>query len=194
MLSHGSKKDCDRLQKLLNEGSDAQDLEEHYFISKYSLPFWHSTIQWMHQVNNKCVTPLGYWDTVQEYRGVSRVGRQLASALAVSLPLRTYDKFKEAQIKEYEYAWKHILTTNNGVMVSDNFNRNYRLHGLRTEESRPYQSMNLMINAVQAFPDRLVNPFPFQYLSATGILPSISHRLSIVESYFKKIILNLSVQ
>ena len=189
ILSHGTFKDTKAFIRILEEGSEDGPSDEEYFLSKYTLPFWHNAIQWMHQVNSKCITPLGYWDSIQEYRGVSRVGRQLSSALGLSLPLRTYDRFKEAQTRDYERAWKELLTSNGGVMVCDNFNRNWQTHGLRQDQSLPYRSMNLTINAFQAFPDRIVNPYPFKFLNDTEIVPSVPSKLSMVAPYFAKVFL-----
>ena len=146
----------------------------------------------MHQLNNKCVDLLGYWDTILEYRGVSRIGRHLSSALSASLPLRTYDRFKKKEMKNFETAWKTLLSNNSGIMICDNFNRQYRYHGLKTGVSKPYKDMNVMINAVQAYPDRLVNPYPFAYLTPTEIVPSVPTKLSFVKPYFIKVHLFLS--
>src|SRR5690349_20536515 len=106
VISHGTEADSNLVLQHVTSGvAFTSDEELHYY-----------TIKWMHEVNYKCVAPMGYWDSVLEYRGVSRIGRQLSSALKLSLPLTTYDRFKSSQLLEYEHAWRTQAKCNSGVL------------------------------------------------------------------------------
>lgn len=187
ILSRGSSKDSGRLMARLHEAAICSQDENQYFQDSYALKFWHHTVVWMHEVNQKCTVPLGFSDTLLEYRGVSRTGRHLQSALGLSLPLRTYDRFRKSEVKEFTHVVNSIGERNGGVFVCDNFNRNYRLHGLRVDSERPYQSLNLMVNAIQSFPDYLENPYPFKILEGGNILPSFPQQMKVLKPIWQEV-------
>src|ERR1700712_3090428 len=64
-------------------------------VTNFSLRFWYDAIRVMRSVNRKCNKPLALWTMLMEYRGLSRTGRMLASAVYGSLPVSTYDTYKK---------------------------------------------------------------------------------------------------
>lgn len=187
ILSRGSSKDSKVLAASLQEAAQCTEDGNQFYVDSYALKFWHHAVVWMHDVNPKCTAPLGFWDTILEYRGVSRTGRHLNSAIGLSLPLRTYDRFRKKEVKEFTSVVKSIGERNGGVFVCDNFNRNYRLHGLRTDSERPYQSLNLMVNAIQSFPDYLDNPYPFKVTESGNVLPSFPQQMKELKPFWNSV-------
>src|ERR1700704_3636423 len=105
----------------------------------------------MHQINQKCTKPLAYWTMLQEYRGLSRQGREINSAVDASLPLTTYDTFKKAERKRYTEKIDESLALNFGILISDNYSHVYAGTGMSLERGVPYVPCNWTVNAVQMF-------------------------------------------
>ena len=89
-------KECD--QKNYMEWLDDKhvlDLDNQREITKkYSLPLWLHLCITLHNVNQKVVLPLTMWTMLQEYRGLSRLGRQFCIFVGLSPSIRSYDARK----------------------------------------------------------------------------------------------------
>ena len=79
---------------LMSEDLQANEDLRLSLVPNYALRFWYDAIRVMRGVNRKCNKPLALWTMLMEYRGLSRTGRMLASAVHGSLPISTYDKYK----------------------------------------------------------------------------------------------------
>ena len=187
ILSHGSFKDSQSLSKSLNEAVECTPDVHQKYKESYALRFWHNCVVWMHEVNTQCTSPIGFWDTILEYRGVSRTGRHLNSSVSQSLPLRTYDRFRRSEVAHFSKVLNEIGERNGGIFVTDNFNRSYRLHGLHLGRERPYEALNLMVNAIQSFPDYLENPFPFKFLPTGNVLASFPSQIKVLKPYWETV-------
>jgi hypothetical protein len=98
---------------LLSQEEDDNEQLRRSLLTNFSLRFWYDAIRVMKSVNRKCNKPLALWTMLMEYRGLSRTGRMLASAVHGSLPVSTYDKYKKSDYKEE----MHSIFANNSNMI-----------------------------------------------------------------------------
>ena len=92
-------------------------------VSNFSFRFWYDAIRVMRSVNRKCNKPLALWTMLMEYRGLSRTGRMLASAVYGSLPVSTYDKYKKNWFMSTRR--NDSLSNNLALVTIDNYSHFY---------------------------------------------------------------------
>ena len=88
ILTRGKTSHAQLLERALHNSVPLTPEDCELFQEHYSLLFWFDSIRHMHQLNQKCARPLAIWTMLQEYRGLSRIGRHINSSVDIALPIR----------------------------------------------------------------------------------------------------------
>jgi hypothetical protein len=195
LLIYGSPGIVQILANRRQEGTPCSREENDRLQDEYSLSFWYWLCVGMHMVNRKCTHPLAHWSLIQEYRGLSLVGRQIEAALGASLDRRTYTRIKTKYLTTYDEFVADLHSRNVGIIVSDNYNHNWRLEGLRLDTQLPFASVNLMVNAVQALPGSAGeegNAYPLVLLGDDHVLPSVPSQLVDLREPFNEVLISFT--
>ena len=94
----------------------------HSFIAIYTLPFWLHLAVTLHQLNQKVTGPLTLWMFLQEYRGLSRLGRTMANLVGLAASLRHYDKIRTTLLAEASDQIAEITSKGRCLIAFDNYN------------------------------------------------------------------------
>lgn len=191
ILGHAKSNAVRILRENLNGNTICSEEEKEWFLSLYGLPFFHHTVLWMAQINQKCTAPLGYLTMMQEYRGLSSTGRHLASGMGACLPTRTYADYKRKAVRAYNDFVDDLYDRNQAVMVCDNYNHNYRLEGISLAAERPFVSINVIVNAAQQLPHAAANAYPLQATDAALTVPSIPPHLIEIRPSFREVTIDI---
>jgi len=193
ILTRGKTSHAQLLERALLDGVPLTPEDSELFQEHYSLLFWFDSIRHMHQLNQKCARPLAIWTLLQEYRGLSRIGRHINSSVDIALPLRTYDRYKKLMVKEFLDLQAINLKIGDCILVSDNFSHSYRLTTPDPTLQVPYKPCNWTVNALQVFEDvGHLQDFLFKLLPDQSILPSFPSKLADLEPYFDQVFFILS--
>jgi hypothetical protein len=130
-------------------------------LSKFSFRFWYDAIRVMRSVNQKCNKPLALWTMLMEYRGLSRTGRMLASAVYGSLPVSTYDTYKKKMVLEYQEEMHSLFSNNLALVTIDNYSHFYNsaslVNPVAGSRETQYITCNYTVGALSRFEDNVDN-------------------------------------
>ena len=158
---------------------------QEFLVDIYGLVFWFDSVRAMHQVNQKCSRPLAIWSFLQEYRGLSRMGNKINSAVHISLPMSLQDRYKQKWFQAYQTKLDSYIAENTGIFATDNFSHKYKLSGPDMQYTVPYVATNWTVNAFQCFDDRkLAYDFNFKFLPDETVVPT---NLAVLQPFFKKV-------
>ena len=113
-----------------------------HLIKRYALPFWMHLAQTLHSLNQKVVNPLTLWLLLQEYRGLSRIGRILSNYVGLAPSLRTYDKIKRDLLRSAEEDVRRIINSGYCLVAADNYTHSYRSAKLSPTQTTQYHQPN----------------------------------------------------
>src|SRR5690242_15897049 len=135
----------------------------------------------MHQMNQKCTSPLLLWHMLLEFRGISITGQRIGAAVKAYLPESTYTRKKEELITSYAiFCERCNLTT-------DNFNKSWPSPTLSMTRSTQYINTNFTVNALCEIENRPKDGYPLVALDVKEniYLPSIPSKLKELKWYGK---------
>jgi hypothetical protein len=146
-------------KRLQSEEDEANEDLQLSIVNKFSLRFWYDAIRVMRGVNRKCNKPLALWTMLMEYRGLSRTGRMLASAVHGSLPISTYDKYKKKLVDEYKSETSSLFSKNLGLTTIDNYSHFYNsaslINPVPGSRETQYITCNYTVGAMVRFEDNV---------------------------------------
>jgi hypothetical protein len=177
------------LSQCLNESAAVEEDALETFLRKYALSFWYDSIRTMHQVNQKCTRPLMLWHMLLEYRGLSRIGQQIGSAVGANLPESTYRRLKKDMLQMYDAKLIKMLESNSAVVTIDNFCKSWGNPTLSMNRPTQYINTNFTVNALCAITDAPPEGFPLKALDVKNdlYLPSIPPQLKELAYYGKEV-------
>ena len=88
ILQMGKSADAAQLTKVLQRNDTFTAEEKQQLSYKYRLVAWMHLAIASHAVNSKCIYPITLRSMLQEYRGLSRIGRGLAASVGLAPSLR----------------------------------------------------------------------------------------------------------
>jgi hypothetical protein len=120
---------------------------------------------------------------LQEYRGLSRVGRMFNAAVSATLPLSTYDNYKKKLCASYTQTLASFVSRNRALFTLDNYNHFYNTPTLMAPgvRSTQYQTCNYTVVALSRFEQSLPDSLDlgFVEISKQSHLESFPSRLKI---------------
>ena len=152
IVLHGSRSDVDILRDSSATGTALTEDVRNSLLRKYFLRFWYDSIKLMHEINPKCTRPLVFLGMLQEYRGLSRMGRLIGHMMGMNLDLRTYDRLKKKLIEEYLEELQATLNKRDGTFAFDNYAHTYRGTSLSVSRETQYYSGNYTVVGLVTLP------------------------------------------
>jgi hypothetical protein len=123
------------------------------FQKRYSLPFWLHLATSLHSMNQQVIYPLAMWMLLEEYRGLSRLGRVLANYVGLAPAAKTFDNIHEKLSKQAANEISTIASTGRCITCFDNYTHQYGSPSLRTDRSTQYFLPTFTVGAIVQWPD-----------------------------------------
>ena len=152
LVNHTNGPLNDLLRKTLKNRSALPAHTMDKLNKKYNLPFWFDLVKTLHDVNQKCTLPLVYWGLLIEYRGLSRIGRELQHSVGLGLDQRTYGRTKARLLQDYTRGVQTIVNNRECVITFDNYNHIWRKLDLRQNRTGAYATANFTVCGVSQLP------------------------------------------
>jgi hypothetical protein len=155
ILQFGKENDVTELKHCLEDGfTKTEELLQHY-KQRYSLPLWLHLAVALHNVNQMVVLPLTLWMMLQEYRGLSRLGRVLANYVGLAPSLRTYDTLKNQMLHGATAEIARLTSSGRCILTMDNYAHQYGSSTLTTSRRTQYHLPSYTVGAVIEWPERI---------------------------------------
>ena len=164
LVRHSNGELGDNLRAVLKSSTELQGEERLKLLKKYSLSFWYDLVKTLHDVNQKCTFPLVFWGLLIEYRGLSRLGRELQHFVGLGLHSRTYDRHKGRLLKKYELGVQDIVNSRQCVIAFDNYNHFYKKSDLSVHRTTQLAFANVTVCGVSRLPEGHGVPLVFEEL------------------------------
>lgn len=148
MLSNSRETDFQKLSNALKTNTKLHEDVNQSLLARYAQGFWVDCLIKVHNVNQKCSLPLVYWMMLMEFRGLSRMGREICHRGRIGLPLRTYDENKQELISRYDNNLLNMLLRGDGIVAFDNFAKYFRASSLSTKRDTQYHLKNVTVVGV----------------------------------------------
>jgi hypothetical protein len=173
ILQYGKGGDCIPLQKALEGTHDLTDYFKTNLIKTYTLPFWLHLAVTLHQLNQQVTGPLTLWMLLQEYRGLSRLGRAMANYVGLAPSLRNYDKVRSALLEDATLQIAEITSSGRCLVAFDNYTHQYGTPALTTDRKVPYFQARFTVGAVIEWPPEATTDINFIVLKDKTYLTSV---------------------
>jgi hypothetical protein len=165
ILIFGSRNDIRLLKKqLTRDPGDDFGFDSDAMFKSYASFFWFFASQSLYAANQKCNRHLLHLTHQFEYRGLSRVGRQLGSLFGV------FPAFRNQDIKKAEYTLKYnakvraMVEGNDGILTWDNYCHQYGSPTPSIKRAINYKQANYTVVAVTAYNFEIRPSFVWRYL------------------------------
>jgi hypothetical protein len=120
---------------------------------RYTLPLWLHLAVALHNVNQQVVFPLTLWMMLQEYRGLSRLGRVFCNYVGLAPSLRCYDTIKNDLLRLATQRIADITSSGRCIVSIDNYTHQYGSSALTTERKTQYHLPMYTVGAVIEWPE-----------------------------------------
>lgn len=165
ILLFGSRVDIELLNRELTRkpeedfGYDAEAM-----FKSYASFFWFYAAQSLYAANQKCNRHILHLSQQFEYRGLSRVGRQLGSFFGVFPAFRNQDIRKAKLTETYNKKVINIVENNDGILTWDNYCHQYGSPTPSVSRDINYKQANYTVVAVTAYNFTVRPSFVWRYL------------------------------
>jgi hypothetical protein len=190
ILQSGKKQDANALLHYYAGKAtiSAEDIAQ--MNRKYSLPLWLHIAVTLHNLNQSVVLPLTFWMMLQEYRGLSRMGRQLCNYVGLAPSLPNYDEIKNKLIKVGTNLIDDITTSGRCLVAFDNYTHQYGSSTLRTDRKTQYHLKTYTVAAVIEWPAEVSIDLSFKALSdRRQWVTSIPEDVTALEPFVDEVVL-----
>jgi hypothetical protein len=130
----------------------------------YSACFWFYAAKSLYAANQKCNCLLLHLTHQFEYRGLSRVGRQLGSYFGIFPAFRNQDIRKAEFTSTYTEKVLEMIENNNGILTWDNYCHWYGSPTPSAGSTINYKQANYTVVAVTAYTFLERPSFVWRYL------------------------------
>ena len=127
--------------------------------------------------------PLVYFTLMQEYRGLSRIGKSLTAAYGGAPAITTFDRKKRILMESYVKEVSTMVSENNGIIAYDNWCNVYGSPHLSTERDTAYQKANYTVVGVTKFHFDERPSFRFAMINPNMALASLPQFVSDLEEF-----------
>jgi hypothetical protein len=165
ILQSGKKKDATALIECYDKNSILTEQALSRMNKRYTLPFWLHLAVTLHNLNQSVVLPLTFWMMLQEYRGLSRLGRQLCNYVGLAPSLINYDTIKNQLIKEGTEKIAEVTSSGRALVAFDNYTHQYGSSTLSIDRKTQYHLKTYTVAAVIEWPDEVSIDIGFRVLS-----------------------------
>ena len=162
LVRHSNGSLGDQVRQALSSKTPLEADKVQKLLKKYSLAFWFDLIKNLHDVNQKCTFPLVFWGLLIEYRGLSRIGRELQHFVGIGLDTRTYDRHKARLLKKYLLDVQKIVDSRECVITFDNYNHYYKRSDLSLQRDTQLAFANVTVCGVSRLPEGHAVPLRFE--------------------------------
>ena len=173
ILHYGKGGDCEPLWKALQGSHDLTAFFHSDILKTYNLPFWLHLAVTLHQLNQKVTGPLTLWMFLQEYRGLSRLGRTMANLVGLAASLRHYDKIRTTLLAEASNQIAEITSKGRCLIAFDNYTHQYGSPALTHSRAVPYFQARFTVGAVIEWPTTATTSIDFLLLPQKTYLASV---------------------
>jgi len=152
ILLFGSRADIQILNRELTRRPDDEfGYDTEAMFKSYASFFWFYAAQSLYAANQKCNRHLLHLTQQFEYRGLSRIGRQLGSFFGVFPAFRNQDIRKGKLTDIYIKKVTEIVETNSGILTWDNYCHQYGSPTPSVSREINYKQANYTVVAVTAY-------------------------------------------
>lgn len=197
MLYHSRDSDFNKVKVSLDTKECLPEATRQSLLAKYAQGFWVDCLFKVHTANQKCTLPLVYWMMLMEFRGLSRIGREICHRGGVGLPLRTYDENKADLINRYVISLQKLLDTRSALVAFDNFAKYWRGTSLSVTRDTQYHLKNVTVVGLVSLQnsEKIIKEFvPLRdprlsvlHLEKDVTLASLPQELTDLKCYQKKV-------
>src|SRR3954447_19110330 len=107
---------------MVRKCSSTVDVEyDNPMLKGYQSYFWYFAAISLYRADCQCSMPLVHFTLMQEYRGLSRIGKSLTSAYGKAPAITTFDSKKRALMNSYVSEVSQVVIENNGIIAFDNW-------------------------------------------------------------------------
>jgi hypothetical protein len=152
ILQSGKSEDVSELKDILEEIQTLTPEFTSRTKKRYSLALWLHLAVALHNVNQHVVLPLTLWMMLQEYRGLSRLGRVLCNYVGLAPSLRTYDTIKADLLRSATHQIATITSSGRCIISIDNYTHQYGSSALTTGRRTQYHLPMYTVGAVIEWP------------------------------------------
>ena len=181
ILIHGSEKDS----RMVRTCSVRADIEyEHFRVLKsYQSYFWYYAAISLYRANSRCSMPLVHFTLMQEYRGLSRIGKSLTAAYGGAPAINTFDRKKRILMNTYVSDVSQMVAENNGIVAFDNWCNVYGSPNLSTSRDTAYLKANYTVVGVTKYQFIQRPSFMFTMLNPHMALASVPQLVTDLEEF-----------
>jgi hypothetical protein len=164
ILLFGTKKDITLLRKHMSHKDEDVVYDSQAIFKSYSSFFWFYAAQSLYSANQKCNRHLLHLTQQFEYRGLSRVGRQLGSYFGVFPAFRNQEIRKAQFAASYTKKIQEMVENNDGIITWDNYCHQYGSPTPSASRDINYKQANYTVVAVTAYNFHVRPSFVWRYL------------------------------
>jgi hypothetical protein len=155
ILQYGKADDVADLQHILEDGSTCTPEFVYGINKRYTLPLWLHIAVALHNVNQQLVLPLTLWMMLQEYRGLSRLGRVFCNYVGLAPSLRCYDTVKSDLLNLATQRIARLTSSGRCIVSIDNYTHRYGSSALTKERKTQYHLPMYTVGGVVEWPEHV---------------------------------------
>jgi hypothetical protein len=144
VIRNGSKKHSNMLIHALEKHTNLNEQVEAIFKAN-AMPFWFHMVTSCRDVDRTCNINLFYWTLLQDYHGLSRFGRFVASVARVGMDPRTYDRHLNAALQKHDQNVASLLQENKALIVFDNYSHSFGNPRFKSDRSTQIANANYTV-------------------------------------------------
>ena len=187
VLQHGKETDSTELKKLFENKTTLTDAFLARVQKRYSLPLWLHLAVTLHNLNQLVVLPLTMWMMLQEYRGLSRLGRQFCNYVGLSPSLRNYDDLKSRMIQGATAEVARTTSSGRCIVSVDNYTHQYGSSALTTRRRTQYHLPTYTVGAVIEWPSTVEVNIDLRQLANGTWLSSIPEDVQALQTFVDEV-------
>ncbi len=192
VLFLGSCQDVRLLNKRLNANHAIPEYNPIVIFKRYVTRFWLFAAQTMYHVFNRCWMPLTHFCLQMQYRGLSRMGRSLASAMGVLPSVSNYDQKCKNLLGEYDEKLISMARGNKGIVAFDNYCRVFGSGNISLARDSSYTKANNTVVAMSAYDFKVRPTFKWTLIDPDTAVASLPmHAADLLD--FKKQVASLTL-
>jgi hypothetical protein len=183
ILQYGREDDPEKIIDWIKEKTHPTPGEHLYLSKRYALRLWLHLAVSLHNINQKVVLPLTLWMMLQDYRGLSRMGRELSSFVGLAPSLRSYDIRREELIRGGTAEIEKITTSGRFLATIDNYTHQYGSSTLSLKRKTQYHLPTYTVAAIIEWPQAIDVQVDMREFTDGSLLASVPDSAEALKAF-----------